>query len=70
MDKSNQIIGDDFRLYVKDPSTMVYWQGKGTYYFIPKLCVWCRVQCIEVLDDVIERGKAVVFIHDDDVKII
>lgn len=68
LQKQSEKTGDDFRLNVKDPTTMVYWQGQGTYYFIPRLCIWCRIRCIDVLDDLTEKGAELIFMTERDVK--
>ena len=50
---------NDTRIYNKQ---MIYWQGDGTYYFILKLCLWCRALCTETLDFEMLRGTAMVYV--------
>lgn len=43
----------------------VYWQGEGTYLFIPALNMYARVLCIETLDLAMKQQQEVIHIAED-----
>lgn len=63
--KSQEQTETDIRIY---KGKAIQWQGDGTYYFIPSLKIYCRIKCIEVLDNEMEKGTSLVFIKESDVK--